>query len=202
MRSGRYESGKQQTALIIAAVRTVLVDGGYAQLTLRRVAAEANMSLALLQHYYRTKNHLLRAFTERTAQQYIEQCDQVFAKARGDAKTKFLACIDFLIEDNRDSSSNTVFFELWALACHDPSANIMLDGLFTYYRNYIGGLIRSLQPNLPQRIVERRAIQIIAQLEGLTLFIDRRKPRHVSIRELAREARANMLLLATKSLVE
>jgi hypothetical protein len=29
---------------------------------------------------------------------------------------RFQTCIDFLIEDNRDPVSNTIFFELWALA--------------------------------------------------------------------------------------
>ena len=198
-RRGRYEAGKQQVPLIVSAARTVLIDGGYAQLTLRRVAKEARMSLALLQHYFRAKDDLLRALIEHTNRQYIEQCDRVFAEARGDAKAKFLACIDYLIEDNRDSSSNTLYFELWALACHDPHANAMLDDLFTYYRNYIAGLIRNMRPKLSEHRVEQRAVQIVALLEGLTLFIDRNKPRHVALRGLTRDARANMLLLATKT---
>jgi AcrR family transcriptional regulator len=198
-RGGRYEAGKQQITLILSAARTVLIDGGYAQLTLRRVAREARMSLALLQHYFRAKDDLLRALIEHTNRQYIGQCDRVYAEARGNAKAKFLACIDYLIEDNRDSPSNTLYFELWALACHDPHANVMLDDLFTYYRNYIAGLIRNMRPKLSEHRVEQRAVQIVALLEGLTLFIDRSKPRHVALRGLTRDARANMLLLATKA---
>jgi AcrR family transcriptional regulator len=197
-RGGRYEAGRQQVALIVSAARTVLINGGYAQLTLRRVARQARMSLALLQHYFRAKDDLLRALIEYTNRQYIEQCDQVFAEARGNAKAKFLACIDYLIEDNRDSSSNTLYFELWALACHDPHANAMLDELFTYYRNYIAGLIRNMRPKLSKHRVEKRAVQIVALLEGLTLFIDRSKPRHVAMRGLTRDARANMLRLAIR----
>jgi AcrR family transcriptional regulator len=198
-RGRRYEAGKQQISRILSAARTVLIDGGYAQLTLRRVAREARMSLALLQHYFRAKDDLLRALIEHTNRQYTEQCARVYAEARGNAKAKFLACIDYLIEDNRDSSSNTLYFELWALACHDPHANVMLDELFTYYRNYIAGLIRNMSPRLSKHHVDQRAVQIVALLEGLTLFIDRSKPRHVAMRGLTRDARANMLLLATKN---
>jgi AcrR family transcriptional regulator len=197
-RGGRYAAGRQQVTLIVSATRTVLINGGYAQLTLRRVAAQARMSLALMQHYFRTKDELLRALIEHTNRQYIEQCDRVFAAARGSAKAKFLACIDYLIEDNRDSPSNTLYFELWALACHDPHANAMLDELFTYYRNYIAGLIRNMRPRLTKHRVEQRAVQIVALLEGLTLFIDRGKPRHAAMRGLTRDARANMVRLATK----
>jgi AcrR family transcriptional regulator len=198
-RGGRYEAGRQRVALIVTAARTVLIDGGYSQLTLRRVATEARMSLALLQHYFRAKDDLLRALIDHTNRQYVEQCDRVSAAARGNAKSKFLACIDYLIEDNRESSSNTLYFELWALACHDPHANVMLDELFTYYRNYIAGLIKNMRPRLSQRRVEQRAVQIVALLEGLTLFIDRRKPRHAAMRGLTRDVRANILLLATRS---
>lgn len=194
--AGRSAAGRQRVARILAASKVVLVDGGYAQFTVRRVATEAGLPLRHLQYYFRSKSDLLRALIEHICDEYIAQCDRLLAAERDDARERFNACIDYLIEDNRDPVSNTIFFELWALACHDAQANELVDQLYTYYRAYIARLIRELRPDLTNEAVARRALQIVAFLEGLTLFIGRNKPPHAATRGLADDVRANILRIA------
>jgi AcrR family transcriptional regulator len=194
---GRYDAGRRRVAAILAAARSTLVDGGYPQLTLRRVAGEAGLPLRHLQYYYPTKEELLRALCETICADYIAKCDALATLEHRSPRAQFIACVDFLIDDNRDPVSNTIFFELWALACHDDHANRLLSTLYAHYRAYIGRLIRGMRPAMAPEVVELRAIQIVALIEGLTLFIGRNKPRLAAARGIAADARANILHIAT-----
>lgn len=193
----RYEAGRQRAAVILSAAKHVLVDGGYSQLTLRRVASRAGIPLRHLQYYFRTKNDLLRALCEHICEDYIAKCDALFARKHSTPKVRFTTCIEFLLDDNRDAFSNALFFELWALACHDDHTNRLLDRLYAHYRNYIRDLIAGMRPKASRRVVESRAVQIVALMEGLTLFIGRNKPHHVALRGVVKDAAESILKLAT-----
>jgi AcrR family transcriptional regulator len=196
-KKNRYEAGVQRTAAILTAAKQVLVDGGYSQLTLRRVAASAGIPLRHLQYYFRTKDDLLRALCEAICDDYIARCDALSARAHSSPRARFMACVNFLISDNRDSFSNALFFELWALACHDPHTNRLLDRLYSHYRSYVAKLIADMRPRTAAHIVESRAVQIVAFIEGLTLFIGRNKPQHAAMRGVVKDAAQNVLRLAT-----
>jgi AcrR family transcriptional regulator len=193
---GRYEAGKQRVADIMAAAKATLVKGGYAQLTLRRVASEAGIPLRHLQYYYPTKAELLRAVCESICNDYIAKCDLMAAQAHADPKSQFIACVDYLIEDNRDPKSNAIMFELSALRCHDKNARRDLARLFDYYRAYIGELIRKMRPSASAELIEMRALQVIALIEGLAQFIDHNMPRIAAARDIAADARKNILRIA------
>jgi AcrR family transcriptional regulator len=193
----RYGVGQQRLAAILAAARQVLVDGGYSDLTLRRVAAAAGMPLRHLQYYFPTKNDLLRSLCEDICDAYIARCDALSTREHASPRARFQTCVEFLIDDNRDPVSNTIFFELWALACHDDYANRLLDRLYLHYRGYLSRLIANMRPGLPRREVESRTVQIVALIEGLTLFIGRNKPRHAAFREVVEDASASILKVAT-----
>jgi AcrR family transcriptional regulator len=196
-RKNRYEAGKQRAAAILTAAKQVMVDGGYSQLTLRRVATEAGIPLRHLQYYYRAKHDLLRALCESICEDYIARCDALAARQHSSPKARFAACVDFLIDDNRDAFSNTLFFELWALACHDDYTNRLVDRLYSHYRNYVRDLIAAMRPKASAHAIESRAMQIVAFIEGLTLFIGRNKPQHAALRGIVKDASRSVLKIAT-----
>ena len=170
-----------------------MIDGGYAEFTIRRVADQAGMHFRHLQYYFKSKSDLLRVLIESVCESYIQQCDTLLADVHSGPRERFLACIEFLIEDNREPASNTLFFELWALACHDEHVNRALDRLYTYYRTYISRLIGEMKPQLSKEDIARRAVQIVALIEGLTLFIGRNKPQHAATRGLGQDVRDTIL---------
>jgi AcrR family transcriptional regulator len=196
-KKNRYEAGRQRTAAILEAAKQVLVDGGYSQLTLRRVATRASIPLRHLQYYFRTKNDLLRALCESICEDYIDRCDALSSREHSSPQARFMSCVEFLIDDNRDAFSNALFFELWALACHDEHTNRLLDRLYAHYRKYIRDLISAMRPRASRQLVESRAVQIVAFIEGLTLFIGRNKPQHAALRGVVKDAAENVLRLAT-----
>jgi hypothetical protein len=54
-----------------------------------------------------------------------------------------------------------------------------------------------MRPSASRHLVESRALQIVAFIEGLTLFIGRNKPQHAALRGVVRDAAQNVMRLAT-----
>ncbi len=160
------------------------------------MAAQAGIPLRHLQYYFRTKNELLRALCEAICDDYIARCDALSLRVHANPKARFCACIEFLINDNRDAFSNALFFELWALACHDEHTNRLVDRLYAHYRSYIRDLIGDMRPRVSRQVVESRAVQIVAFIEGLTLFIGQNKPHHAAMRGVVSDAARNVLKIA------
>ena len=77
---GRYDSGRRRVTVILKAAKKTLVNGGYSQLTLRRVESEAGLPLRHLQYYYPTKQTLLRALCQTICADYIAKCDALSAR--------------------------------------------------------------------------------------------------------------------------
>ena len=53
--------GKKRISEIMEACKTVLIDKGYTQFSLRNIAREAGMHLSNLQYYFHTREELLKA---------------------------------------------------------------------------------------------------------------------------------------------
>ncbi|MCU1456543.1 MAG: TetR family transcriptional regulator [Actinomycetia bacterium] len=70
------ETSKTRAALLDAAER-LMVDGGYAAVTSRRVAAEAGVKPALVHYYFRTMDDLFLALYRRGAQRGLERQEMV-----------------------------------------------------------------------------------------------------------------------------
>lgn len=175
---GSYEAGKQRVADILEAAKRILIDGGVSQFTLRRVAEQAGLQLRHLQYYFKTKDKLLDALIKTVCDDYIESSQALVAEEGCNPEEKFKKNIDFLLKDNKDPNSNTLFFELWAMACHDDHVNQTMDELYIVYRKYIAVLISELHPKIAKRELDCRALQIVILIEGATLFIGKNKAPH------------------------
>lgn len=195
-KKGNYEAGRKRVTDILNAAKFVLTSGGYAQLTLRKVAAEAGLQLRHLQYYFKTKDQLMAALIKNVCDSYIENCVSMVEQGPSSPEEQFLTCIDYLIEDNKDAGSNTLFFEFWAMACHDEYINQLVDELYIAYRRHIASLITKMHPELSDRAVNRRALQIVVLLEGATLFIGRNKPRHPMLNGIEKDLKENIIRIA------
>lgn len=194
--SGKYNAGKKRIVQILTATKTVLINGGYAQLTMRRVAEEAGLHLRHLQYYFKTKDQLMDALIKNVCDSYIENSKSIVEKGPFSPEERFFKCIDYLIEDNKDTASNTLFFEFWAMACHDEYINKLIDQLYIAYREYIASFISAMRPKLSKRSSNRRAQQIVILLEGMTLFIGKDKPKHSQTRGIENDIRKTIVQIA------
>ena len=101
--------GRKRISDIMEACRTVLIDKGYTQFSLRSVAREAGMHLSNLQYYFRTREELIKGLIDYNSQSYLETYTERFAALPTQPRPRFLAVIDYLIEDIRDPLTRRFF---------------------------------------------------------------------------------------------
>jgi AcrR family transcriptional regulator len=128
---------EERLSHILSVTIDILGKEGAEQLSMRKVAKAANLSLSNLQYYYRDKDILLIA----TAQHYFQICKQEFTQTINILKEEhnfttpiFLETVlDLLLVNGKENSQSIMFQELWALSSRNKDLEIAVE---TYYKNY------------------------------------------------------------------
>jgi AcrR family transcriptional regulator len=169
--SNTTEKGLGRAHEILHAARALLAAEGYAGLSMRRVAAEAGMSLSNVQHYYQSKDMLLEALLLYTMDVFQSKMDSISrAMTSRPRLDQFLSTVDMFLDEITDPVTHAIFFEIWALASRNPFASALMDKMIGRERKAIYNLIRGLNPAIPDDEYMQRAILMVAQVEGLMLF--------------------------------
>jgi AcrR family transcriptional regulator len=165
------EKGMSRAHDILRAARGLLAAEGYAGLSMRRVAAEVGMSLSNLQHYYQSKELLVEALLLYTLDVFQAKMDGISAAMVSASRIEqFLSTADMFLEEITDPATHAIFFEIWALASRNQFASSLMDRMMARERKAIYNLIRGLNPEIPDAEYMKRAILMVAQIEGLMLF--------------------------------
>jgi AcrR family transcriptional regulator len=196
--SGTTEKGLGRAHEILHAARGLLAAEGYAGLSMRRVAAAVGMSLSNVQHYYQSKDALLEALLLYTMAVFQSKMDGISAAMPSSSRSeRFLSTIDMFLDEITDPVTHAIFFEIWALASRNAFASGLMDTMLGRERKAIYKLIHGLNPLISDEETMRRAILMVAQIEGLMLFrLDkvRRRDEFLALRASVRKA---LLALAT-----
>jgi AcrR family transcriptional regulator len=165
---------------------------------MRNVAARAGVNLSTVQHYYPSKDALLEALLLQTLQEYQAAVDQQLSDgAGGEPLKQFEAIVDYFLEDLANPQTTSLLCELWALANRNAFAAKILDNMLTRSRKVFRNLVRALAPELPAAQGELRGALIVAQLQGLMLYLASSRPRHADLAGLKQAARRALVQLAT-----
>ena len=177
---------------ILACAREILAREGYAGLSMRRVAVQAGISLSNVQHYYPNKDLLLEALLLYTMDTFQARIDAISASMADAAPLqRFVSTIDMFLEGLTDPVTHALFFEIWALASRNEFASRLMDRMLARERKTIYNLVRGLNGDVGDDELKRRAVLIIAQVEGLMLFRldrDKRRAEFIAVRESLRKA--------------
>ena len=149
----------------IAVLQTVGTEG----MTMRKVAAEAGMSLGNLQYHYKSKPALLAGLAEH----YFAACasmldDYQLGPEGGSKKEQLHGLVAFLL-DHVDHISDMcrIFREMWALAAREDA---MHGQLIDYYRVVLGKLTGLLTPLAGGEAEARRmASLLLPYIEGYSI---------------------------------
>lgn len=122
---------------ILSTTIDLLTKEGAENLSMRKVAKNADLSLSNLQYYYKDKNRLLIA----TVEFYFESCKKELSHAikllsvdSTPDKDVFLEKIlNMLLIDGRSSHQTLMFQEIWTLAARNRE---LQDAVETYYKTY------------------------------------------------------------------
>lgn len=172
-RSGKGENTAKE---ILLAAEDLLIDEGYANFSLRKVAARAEQTLGSLQYHFPTKNALIKAMLDNCIQTYLELFARIRADAGDDPEDQFAALVRGVVDDLNSEWTTMFFPEVWSLSNHHEHAAEFLDAMYGQYRSVLIEVIKQINPSLSTAQLKRLAVFISASLEGHTIFVGHRKP--------------------------
>lgn len=197
--SSTTEKGYERARDILQAAREIFAAEGYGGLSMRRVAAQAGISLSNVQHYYHSKDALVEAVLLDSLNQFQEKIDGITASMAGASRVdQFLSAVDMFLEELGAPLMRGMFFEFWALATRNTFASTLMERMQARERKAIFNLIRGMSPAISDQEYMVRAALIVAQIEGLMLFRVRNRPKRPELEGLEQAARDAVLRLATQ----
>lgn len=109
--------GASTRALILEAARRRLVEGGYANLNVREIAADAGVNHALIGYHFRGKQQLVLAVLDEANNRLLERQARMY-DASASASDKWRQACDFYDDDLR-SGFVKLLMELMGASFHD-----------------------------------------------------------------------------------
>jgi AcrR family transcriptional regulator len=163
-------AGNDTARRIVLAARELLMREGYAQFSMRNVAARTGLHLANVQYYYRTREDLVRALLEDTGERYRATYEELRAKAPVDRVARFRAIVEFNLKDIATAETRRYFIQLWALLTEiDGRAGHFMDDLYAIDIQQLSGCIAELVPDTEPAEARRRASLLAAMIEGMVV---------------------------------
>jgi AcrR family transcriptional regulator len=192
--------GRARIQEILAAAKSVLLEKDYTQFSLRNIAAAAGMRLANLQYYFPSKGAIIHALGDYVVQEYESRYRAHFAKLPNAPQPRFVAMLDFLIEDIHEPRTRRFFVQLWALleSSDRSGRGVLLNELYAHHIAGIAQHIGELNPKLSPGARRQRAAMISAMIDGMMLMLlDADALRNPGEPDLAAEMRRQLLRIAT-----
>jgi len=198
VKAGLAHRAKHETrrAQIIDAALKILAYEGYAEFTMRNVAAKAGMTLGAVQYYFRNKNDLLLALTEYKLQVDYLATEDARSKAPLSPEGELAAVVDLLFTDNKKPFIYGLDFQLFALACADQTAAKCVDSFYSTVRQWFESLLRKINPSLTQRQCRIRTIVILSLLEGMMQVLYRDRANRALFGEVEEVVKREVLRIA------
>lgn len=186
--------GRARITKILEVARDLFVQGGYGEMTMRQVADRVGISLSNVQHYFPTRDDLLRAMLQRVTDSYDPAYVDVEAKI-ANPRERFAAVLRHLLADVKKAETEKLFVEIWSLATRDSMVREIFDMMYTHYRGRVTALVAAVNPKLSPAQAARRAALVAMQIEGLMLLISEAKPDHPELKGIEDECVQAMLNL-------
>lgn len=169
--------GKARTAAILATAKSLFIEGGYTEMTMRKVSERLGISLSNLQHYFPTSEALLNGMLSEVMKSYDPGYKEITEKIN-DPKEQLAAVIRYLIADATKAETEKLFVEIWSLATRDAMVREIFDRMYVHQRKTLEIFVAKANPDLSEREVSLRSALIGMQIEGLMLLISESKTQH------------------------
>lgn len=160
----------ERNEIILEAAKSILVTEGFSAFSLRYVAEKSGIRLATLQYYYKTKDQLFRAAFEDALTKERERINRLVVRAGNSPESILKARISGHYKANLHDDTAGFFYQLWARANLDEFTASLMDEFYERVITILAELIGEFNPDLSNAEMLRRAIFVMATLEGMTLF--------------------------------
>lgn len=161
------QRGKSRVDDILKSGQSILISEGYANLTLRRIADQLGISNGNVTYYFPNKDALLRALIEDLLKTYDQEFAQEAQCFPDDPEGRFIAYINYLIEDCKQADLQGFFYQLWSLATHNEVARELREQVYEHFFSQVVALLKPLNPKLQDSVLNCNALTLMTLIEGL-----------------------------------
>jgi AcrR family transcriptional regulator len=178
-KGANHQRSQATVERIIIAAKQVLLEVGYANLTMRKVAEVAGLALGNVTYHFPFKRNLLIALIQTMTIHYAEQFENILQEIAKDPKLTPDQLVRWLLTDAAEYETVAIFRELWAMSLHDDLIRDTIDDFYDRHMADVAAKIEELYPEVePQTAAE--FVQILAMLsEGATVLYGTRRDRRV-----------------------
>ncbi|WP_243469191.1 TetR/AcrR family transcriptional regulator [Paraburkholderia sp. PGU19] len=158
---------------ILEVAINVFATLGNAGFTQRRIANDAGIRLRTLQHYFGTREELLRATIEENSQRHLRRYMALATDKRLSPERRLDAIVDQAVAVLTSPESNVSAFtiECWSLAAHEEFARALIEKLTGEYQGLLVRLVGEINPTLTVAECTLRGAQLLSHLCGLFIYI-------------------------------
>lgn len=164
--------GELRRISLLDAAEHVLVTSGNANATMRNIAAESNVRIGHLQHYFPTRSDLMQAVLERVLQRslaWMSETTGIDLEVGGNApisRVKTAQIIGSLMHQQNSPTTVRLYVEIWAMAASDAEIAAVLRDFYAHYAGYVEVIVNRAQPELEPEARQAKANSVVALLEG------------------------------------
>lgn len=189
---GPYKKSAETRASIVRGAIDSLIEEGYHNFSLRKVALRAGVSIGNLQHHFVSKENLIAEMLDDVISGYLEEFTGLISKT--ESPQEQLRSVIKRVVDDLTTKETTMFFpELWSLANHEPGVNDLMVAMYRKYQDIYHEIIKRINPELSKRQIEKAGLFFAASLEGHTMFIGHGKSATRDSKAVAEMAYASFL---------
>lgn len=159
--------GQERVKQILKNAEIVFLTKGYSGFSMRGVAAQSNISLSTLQHYFQNKDSLLKALLDKLIFDYIQRIEILInLNVNEPPLHRFMNIITNIIYEIEQPVITHTFKEVFSISDHLPYVYDSLSMIQKYNFELIYKIILPIHNKISSEEYIERAIIIITQLNG------------------------------------
>ncbi len=179
--------GLKRRADILRLAMHILTQDGYGELSMRRIAKDAGMSLGNLQYHFPNKKSIIQQLLTGYLDQALQNIQRPSSAGETSAEERLETALNIFLAEQQSKEACQIIYELWALATRDKDAATALKNFYEQYCRIAADFLQHMNPSLDKATAHKRAALVVAMLEGLSLYHLWEKSSLLSPAELEKE---------------
>lgn len=170
LRAGKRTPGERSREILEAA-KKILVEEGYAELTLRRIARSLGISLSTVQYYYGSREALIEAVIAKRIALYKAKRTHIKKEVKSKEAGQIRDFFRFLLADSLSEETCCFFTQVWALGFQNTAYKKQLCHMYAEHREELTILVAELRPDLNAQACLQCATVVSSMIEGSLLHL-------------------------------
>ncbi|CAB3741125.1 HTH-type transcriptional regulator BetI [Paraburkholderia sediminicola] len=160
--------------ILEVSIRVFAIHGN-AGFTQRRIANDVGIHLRSLQHYFSTREELLRATVEEVARRYLQRYRTIVKDKLRPPEARLDAVVDEIFTTLTATTNILSAFalEAWSLAERDEFVRELLVNTTREFQEMFAGLVGEINPTMTTGECTLRGALLVSHLQGLIVYIRR-----------------------------